>query len=110
MAFEALAQYFTEGGFGGVLRAHVSVYCLLAFLPYSFFFLIRAPAYAWMPWFVHHQAILYWLAAAAAVAANWRFADSPKSATQDWLSRDRTGQSARLLVESCIIVAVNRCR
>ena len=48
-----------------------SIYCLLAFLPYTFFFLIKAPPYAWMPWFVRHQASLYWLAAAAAVAANW---------------------------------------
>jgi hypothetical protein len=53
-----------------------SLYCVLAFLPYTFYFLIKAPAYAWMPWFVHHQAILYWLAAAAAVAANWRAFDS----------------------------------
>jgi len=48
-----------------------SIYCLLAFLPYTFFFLIKAPPYAWMPWFVRHQSALYWLAAAAAVAANW---------------------------------------
>jgi Sulfatase len=51
-----------------------SLYCLLAYLPYTFFFLIKSPAYAWMPWFVHHQAGLYWIAAAAAVLANWRLA------------------------------------
>jgi hypothetical protein len=28
-----------------------SIYCLLAFLPYTFFFLIKAPPYSWMPWF-----------------------------------------------------------
>lgn len=50
-----------------------SLYCLLAFLPYTFYFLIKAPAYAWMPWFVHHQAVLYWLAAAATVATNADF-------------------------------------
>ena len=49
-----------------------SLYCLLAFLPYTYFFLIKAPAYAWMPWFVSHQALLYWIAAAAATLANWR--------------------------------------
>jgi len=59
-----------------------SLYCLLAFLPYTFYFLIKAPAYAWMPWFVHHQAVLYWLAAAAPVAANWRLVAS-------WRSKDR---------------------
>ena len=35
-----------------------SLYCLLAYLPYTFFFLIKSPPYAWMPWFVHHQAAL----------------------------------------------------
>ena len=59
-----------------------SIYCLLAFLPYTFYFLIKAPAYAWMPWFVHHQAILYWLAASAALAANWRIRNS-------WQEKDR---------------------
>jgi arylsulfatase A-like enzyme len=53
-----------------------SLYCLLAFLPYTYFFLIKAPAYAWMPWFVRHQALLYWIAAAAATLANWRVRDS----------------------------------
>jgi arylsulfatase A-like enzyme len=53
-----------------------SLYCLLAFLPYTYFFLIKAPAYAWMPWFVRHQSLLYWIAAAAATIANWRVRDS----------------------------------
>ena len=48
-----------------------SLYCLLAFLPYTFYFLIKAPPYPWMLWFMRHQAGLYWVAAAAAVAANW---------------------------------------
>jgi hypothetical protein len=49
-----------------------SIYCLLAFLPYTFFFLIKAPPYAWMPWFVHYHAALYFAAAIAALAANWQ--------------------------------------
>jgi arylsulfatase A-like enzyme len=53
-----------------------SLYCLLAFLPYTFFFLIKAPAYAWMPWYVHHQAALYWVAAAASLLSGWRLSDS----------------------------------
>ncbi len=53
-----------------------SLYCVLAFLPYTYYFLIKAPAYTWMPWFVHHQAVLYWLAGGAVLAANWRIADS----------------------------------
>jgi hypothetical protein len=58
------------------------MYCLLAFLPYTFFFLIKAPPYPWMPWFVRHQAGLYWAVAAAVVAANWRVREA-------WERRDR---------------------
>ena len=59
-----------------------SMYSLLAFLPYTFFFLIKAPPYAWMPWFVRHHAALYWLAAAAGLAASWDIGAS-------WKSKDR---------------------
>ena len=68
--------------FTGSYFVLTSLYCLLAFLPYTFYFLIKAPAYAWMPWFVHHQAALYWIAAVSGLAAgrnahsswrNWRF-------------------------------------
>ena len=55
----------------GIYFVLTSIYCLLAFLPYTFFFLIKARPYAWMPWFVRHQATLYSVAASAAVAANW---------------------------------------
>ena len=43
----------------GIYFVLTSIYCLLAFLPYTFFFLIKARPYAWMPWFVRHQATLY---------------------------------------------------
>jgi hypothetical protein len=56
-----------------------SLYCLLTFLPYTYFFLIKAPAYAWMPWFVHHQAALYWIAAAASLIAGWNLRESWQS-------------------------------
>jgi hypothetical protein len=49
-----------------------SIYCLLAFLPYTYFALIKAPAYSWMPWFAHQHRSLYWLTLlAAAVATQW---------------------------------------
>jgi hypothetical protein len=35
----------------GIYFVLTSIYCLLAFLPYTFFFLIKAPPYSWMPWF-----------------------------------------------------------
>src|SRR5215813_9702564 len=40
-----------------------SLYCLLAFLPYTYCAFIKAPPYPWMPWFAHHQSTLYWMAA-----------------------------------------------
>ena len=46
-----------------------SLYCLLAFLPYTFCAFIKTPPYAWMPWLAHHQAALYWCALAAALIA-----------------------------------------
>ncbi len=54
----------------GIYLVLTSIYCLLAFLPYTYFALIKAPAYAWMPWFAHHHKTLYWLALLAAAAAN----------------------------------------
>jgi hypothetical protein len=35
----------------GLYLVLASIYCLLAFLPDTYFALIKAPAYAWMPWF-----------------------------------------------------------
>ncbi len=48
-----------------------SVYCLLAFLPYTYFELIRSPAYAWIPWFAHHQGMLFMGGLAGVLLAEW---------------------------------------
>lgn len=53
----------------GAYFAVTSLYCLLAFLPYTFCAFIKTPPYTWMPWLARHQAALYWLAIAAAMAA-----------------------------------------
>src|SRR5215467_9486199 len=55
----------------GVYLLLTSIYCLLAFLPYTYFALIKAPAYAWMPWFAHHQASLYWVILAGVGTTSW---------------------------------------
>ncbi|MGA8152041.1 MAG: sulfatase-like hydrolase/transferase [Terriglobales bacterium] len=55
----------------GVYLILTSVYCLLAFLPYTFVALIKEPPYAWVPWFAHHQAALYFLILALLLAADW---------------------------------------
>jgi hypothetical protein len=53
----------------GAYFALTSVYCLLAFLPYTYYAMIKSPAYAWIPWFARHHALLFWLALAAAAVA-----------------------------------------
>lgn len=55
----------------GAYLVLTSVYCLLAYLPYTYYALIKAPAYEWMPWFVQHHAGLYWMMLAVAVVAFW---------------------------------------
>lgn len=64
------AKILLKVGWGAFLLL-TSLYCLLAFLPYTYCALIKAPPYAWMPWFVQHHALLYWLAWAAALAGFW---------------------------------------
>ena len=54
----------------GIYLVLTSIYCLLAFLPYTYFALIKAPAYFWMPWFAHYHGSLYWLALLAAATAS----------------------------------------
>jgi hypothetical protein len=55
---------------GGFLLL-TALYCLLAFLPYTYSSLIKGPPYAWIPWFVRHDPALYWLALGAGVGAYW---------------------------------------
>lgn len=57
--------------FWGIYLLLTSIYCLLAFLPYTYVAVIKAPPYAWMPWFANHQAILYWVLLALLAIANW---------------------------------------
>ena len=51
--------------------ALTSIYCLLAFLPYTYYALIKAPIYEWMPWFAQHHVMLYWLAFFALAIGDW---------------------------------------
>jgi hypothetical protein len=53
----------------GAYFALTSLYCLLAFLPYTYYSLIKSPAYPWMPWFVRHHGLLFWLTGLAAATA-----------------------------------------
>lgn len=66
----------------GIYLVLTSIYCLLAFLPYTYFALIKAPPYEWMPWFAHHQALLYWLALLAVAITQW-----PRGKSSGFLAR-----------------------
>jgi arylsulfatase A-like enzyme len=55
----------------GTYLVLTSLYCLLAYLPYTFYALIKAPPYEWMPWFVNHHVPLFLLVAAVAAKAYW---------------------------------------
>ena len=57
--------------FWGTYLLLTSIYCLLAFLPYTYIALIKAPPYDWMPWFAHHQALLYFVALGGVALAEW---------------------------------------
>jgi hypothetical protein len=65
----------------GAYFALTSVYCLVAFLPYTYCGFVKAPPYAWMPLFVNHQALMSWTALAAVTFANW-----PR---ESWASKDK---------------------
>ena len=53
----------------GVFLALTSLYCLLAFLPYTYYALIKSPAYSWMPFFARHHALLFCIASLGVAVA-----------------------------------------
>lgn len=53
-----------------------SVYGLLASLPYTYYALIKAPAYAWVPWVVGHDVLLFWVGFLGVALANRRLRGS----------------------------------
>jgi Sulfatase len=77
-----------------------SLYCLLAYLPYTYTAFIKTPPYAWMPWFAHHQAALFWLAAAMAIIGNWGMASPDDRRIRD----PRFGESR--FIAGCGVLAV----
>ncbi|HEY9806009.1 MAG TPA: hypothetical protein V6D04_05535, partial [Candidatus Obscuribacterales bacterium] len=48
-----------------------SVYCLLAYLPYTYYAVIKAPPNPWVPWFAMHHVQIYWALLLCGVAAYW---------------------------------------
>src|SRR5437588_4213348 len=48
-----------------------SLYCLLAFIPYTYLFLVKEPPYPWLIWFIRHHSLLYWFAFGAMLYVWW---------------------------------------
>src|SRR5215813_6134160 len=49
-----------------------SLYCLLAFIPYTYFFLVKEPPFEALVVFVRYHSVLYWFALAAGLLAYWK--------------------------------------
>lgn len=55
-----------------------AIYCLLAYLPYTYFAFIKAPAYPWMPWLAaHHPQIFLSGLLVLALVAIWERSGRP---------------------------------
>lgn len=80
-----------------------SLYCLLAFLPYTFITFIKMPPYAWLPWLAHHQAALYWVAIAVALLSGPAFSGSPWG---HWKNNKRSQASLGLLVAAGVYISL----
>ena len=48
-----------------------SLYCFLAFIPYTYLFVIVNPPYQWLITFAHYNLLLLWIAIATSVVADW---------------------------------------
>ena len=48
-----------------------SVYCLLAYLPYTYYAVIKAPPNPWVPWFATHHVQIYWALLVCGFGAYW---------------------------------------
>ena len=50
-----------------------SLYCLLAFVPYTYFFLVKAPPSEALIAFTRYHSLLYWIALALGVVGYWEY-------------------------------------
>ncbi len=55
-----------------------SIYCLLAYLPYTYYAVIKAPPNPWVPWFATHHAQIYWVLLLCGIGAYWPHKRSAK--------------------------------
>ena len=57
--------------YAGAFSVLTSLYCLLAFTPYTYLFLVKEPPYHWLVGFIHYHSILFGTATGAALFAYW---------------------------------------
>src|SRR5215510_3407434 len=58
--------------FFGTYFILTSLYCLLAFIPYTYFFLVKEPPSETLIAFVRYHSLLYWFALAVGLFAYWK--------------------------------------
>lgn len=67
-------QFWLRTSVKGLSAAYfllTSVYCLLAYLPYTYYAVIKAPPNAWIPWFATHHVLIYWILLLCGVCMYW---------------------------------------
>jgi len=62
----SLARFFS-----GAFFVLTSAYCLLAYIPYTYLFLVKEPPMQWLIFFIQHHAALYWVGFALSVYGYW---------------------------------------
>ncbi len=68
----------------GLFLLLTSFYCLLAYIPYTYLFLIKEPPYGWLIKFPIYHVWFYWCAVAAALFLYWPHRKRPATAAA-WL-------------------------
>jgi hypothetical protein len=57
--------------FSGAYFVLASIYCFVAYIPYTYLFLVKTPPYPWLTWFAVHGCAFYWLAFLATAMMLW---------------------------------------
>jgi hypothetical protein len=90
--------------FWGACLILSSVYCLLAFFPYTYFELIKSPAYAWMPWFAKYQPVLYLIGLIGVFVSEW---PKRKFWTDFWVRAGLIAFGTYIAVEPVLVRVAN---
>lgn len=67
-----------------------SVFCLLAYIPYTYLFLVKEPPMHWLVVFIQYHGLLYWICFALSIHGYWSLKNS-RLAQAAWLMQLVTG-------------------